>query len=255
MRSTPRWERRVNDIDPIDTLRALARHRRQHISSPPADVVVDRIVQANPTTQPAQRRRRHRRLVTVAGVVVCVGAATTVVWALTRTQRATNPTTIACHQTASLASSQVAISSDGSDPVTQCTAAWLPEWGPPPALVACAAPTGIAVVFPGDATTCHQLGLTPLDTTLTTADRTLITFQDELTSELLDRGCIPSTQVRQLVDTRLTTAGLAGWTVTIAAPNTTDKPCGSVLFDPATKTIVVLPLPDMFTSPPPTQGD
>ena len=246
--AAPRRERRVNDSDPIDTLRALADHRRQRIGSPPADAVVDRIVHANPPTPVRARPRRHRLIAIAVGIAV-VGAGTTAVWALTRTQRAPNPTAIACHRTADLASSQVAISSDGSDPVTQCAKAWLPEWGPPPPLIACVAPTGIAVVFPGDETTCTRLGLTPLDTTLTADDRTLITFQDDLTTELGNRGCIPSSQVLQLVETRLTAAGLTEWTATIAKPNTPDQPCGSVDIDPAAKTITILPLPDMFTPP------
>ena len=247
-----------DDVDPLDTLRALARERRRRIDGPPADAVVDRITHATtPPVLPAPRRRRQgrrpRRLV-VAAVVALVGAGSTVVWAVTRSERATNPTTIACHQTADLASSQIAIASDGTDPVTQCAGAWLPEWGPPPPLVACASPTGIAAVFPGDETTCNRLGLAPLDTTLTAADRTLITFEDELTTELLNLGCIPSTRVRQIVQTRLDAAGLTGWTVTIAGPNTPAEPCGSVEFDPANKTVTVFPLPNMFT-PPSTQGD
>lgn len=249
----------MNDIDPIEALRELGRAQRQSIEPPHPESVTKRLRQLE-RRRHDPRRRRRRRILAVTAAVTLVGAGTGVVWAVTRAQRAPNPTTIACYQTADLTSSQIAVTADGSNPVTQCETAWqehTPSWGPLPPLVGCVSPTGIAVVVPGDNTTCDRLGLTPFDTNLTAGDRGLIAFEDAVTGELLARGCLPPDEVRAVVQTRLTAAGMTDWTVITAGVFTPTEPCGGIEIDPRVKTITILPLPDKFTPPttPPTQGD
>lgn len=244
----------MNNRDPIEILRVLARRQSDEFGeAPDPDVVLRRILAGRPEQTHVVTPNRRRRQIIAGVVAVVLSAGGGAVWAISRHQPAANPTTITCHQMADLKSSQIVVAADGTDPLQLCARAWtveFPEWGPLPPLVACAVPSGVAAVFPGDSATCDRLDLASLDTTLGEQDRKLIEFEDAITAELLGKGCLPPEHVKSIVDARLSRSGLLGWSVTIEGAYTTGEPCGSLSFDVAARIITIRPLPDMFTNNP-----
>lgn len=239
--------------DPLDLLRQLGR-ARSSAEATEVDVAaaLERIGAIVQKSAPVQRKRRLRRwIITFIAVLAGLGGGT-VAWALAHRERATDPTSVECHQTAVIDGSLLVIDSDGSDPVAQCASAWptlRPASGAVPVLAACRASNGNAAVFPGSPQVCAALGLPMLDPTLSDDDELFLVFKERLTTAVLDRGCIDPADLDQLAAGLLAESGLVDWRVKIEGPFTAAQPCGSLQFDEPSRTIYILPLPNMFGGP------
>jgi hypothetical protein len=113
------------------------------------------------TRPPVAHRPRWLRWALVFVPVVLLAAGWTT-YTLTREPTITN--TIGCYDRADLSGNTTVQSYDGGDPVALCAALWrqgdvLTGNTTPPHLVACVLDTGPVAVFPGDDSTCQQLGL------------------------------------------------------------------------------------------------
>lgn len=218
--------------DPLDVFREVTLLQRDRIPPLP-DGYTEKIIAD--VRRIVRRRRRRRRQAIAGAIVVAAGAAGgAVTWAVTRHERAADPTMIDCRQAADTRASAIVVAHDGSDPVAQCTRAWTQleaEWGPPPPMVACVSPTGIPAVYPGDGeATCAELGLPPLDTTLTDEDRRVLRLFDEL-PEIIAAGCTSTDDAVAIAHRKLDEIGLDGWKVRVEQESTAEAPCAATGFD------------------------
>ena len=236
----------MTERDPIDILRHVAKMQRDALWTPESLI---RVPDGGEDAQIRPARRTRRKLVVVIATVI-LGTGGGVAWALLHGSRPTNPTIIGCYQEADTDSSRIIVSSDGSDPVIQCTTAWTakPAWGTPPPMVACVNTSQAISIFP-DAdgkTTCPSLGLHDLDPTAASGEQNIINFQEDLTTTLLTYGCLPPEQIQPIIRQYLDQYGLDGWTIHVLGTYNTQQPCGAIGIEPSTRSIVILPTPDIF---------
>jgi hypothetical protein len=239
----------MSQRDPLEVLRLVAHAQRATFGAgPSADEVLNRI--RAPRIRLLKRRRRIRVIVggMIAALLATGGGA---VWAIAHRSHPEKPDTISCHRFADLASSQIVVHPDETDPVALCTLAWpatFPEWGPPPPMVACVSPESVATVFPGDSSTCAQLGLPALDTTSRPQDDALIALQSAVSLGLADKGCLSAEEVRAILQTILDHSSLTGWTIETIGSFTPEQPCATAEVVLSTQIITISPLADIFRS-------
>jgi hypothetical protein len=169
----------------------------------------------------------------------------------TITQHVTEKLAVTCYAGANLQTEAVQVIADSAGPVSTCAKAWAAGHvgvGPPPLLVACVTPQGVAAVFasaPG-ADVCGQLGLPPLPagannlhspastvpTSTTVAVGTLLpSLRDTIITEMQTR-CLTAADANATVTGLLAKAGVH-WAVVVPAPFPAGHPCASPGFDEA----------------------
>jgi hypothetical protein len=226
-----------------------ALHSLDPLAGQPVQVDQDRAHRVARDARAAASSGHPRRRRWVAGALFATLAAGggTIAWAVSRHDKAPDPTQIACHQRPDLKSSIIALANNGEDPLAQCTSAWrkqMPDWGPPPTMIACVSPTGIIAVVPGDDATCATLGLAKLDQGIDDQQRILLAFEDSVTTEVGEMGCVLPERVKQIVEKRLVQFALNGWTVSIVGRFDSTQPCGGIGFDVPGKRIEISPISD-----------
>ena len=208
------------------------------------------------------RFRRNRGFIAAGVITAVAGAGGSLTWAFTRDDQPRHPLMISCYSAADLHSNQLVVARTLDDPVETCRAALEksdPSQDPAPS-VACLTRTGTAAVFPGDESTCENLGLADLDITLSDDEAHAIAFTESVTNELSTRGCQPPDVVGRLVEEQFSTFELDEWRVTYEHEATADEPCGSIAIDVPTRTVTVIPIPDLWndqndpTTVPPTSS-
>jgi hypothetical protein len=179
--------------------------------------------------------KRPWLIATAAGVMMATAA-----FAIVHQQRASNPTVLACYRTADLNGDRAALP-PAVDPVAACAAPWLDgtfSTDGPPKMFACVNRTGVAVVFPGDATVCARLGLPVLQQDQTGELQAIVDLQQQL-AETFHANCYHQADALAKAQQILDDTHLTGWTVRLAEDFPSGLECGTpgVLTD--SKTVLV----------------
>ena len=194
----------------------------------------------------AARTVRRGRFVAAVGVVVASALSVGfTVHALTTD--VTEPTGIACYASRDLGAGTAVVGADGRSPVAVCEEAWQRGdigSGPVPSLAACVLPSGTVGVFPGGRGTCATLDLVPLDEGAYLAGSAgVIALRTSLVDRFLTSGCLDRSSATRVVEEELGDHGLAGWKIVNPTGFTADRPCASLAFEPAARTVLLVPMP------------
>lgn len=163
------------------------------------------------------------------------------------------PNAISCYQAPSLDADIAAAPAAGEASAETCAVVWqdgilenleIVATGSIPPLTACISETGGLAVFPTDDTTiCGRLGLAHPDPggqsdadSLRTVEETLISYFQSETCIRMDEAQV---EVRRILDD----ARLVDWRLN-PQPEHPDRPCASHSFDPETRTIHLIPIPE-----------
>jgi len=228
----------LHSVNPVPDSTGLEKPR----SDPAAQALLERIRE---DAGVSLRHRRHVRrflipVVAVAAVTTTAAAA----WVLSR--KADDPTQVACFRADDRDADIVGLAGDG-DPISLCREVWeTGQLGPspgPPALQACVLVSGIVGVFPGENDdVCRRLGLNPADLSGDRGAGSIVAVQDRLAERFISE-CVPFEDAVGIIEGELEDAGLDNWTVVLADARAPERPCASVAFDVATRSITVVPVP------------
>ncbi|NOX23053.1 MAG: hypothetical protein GXP36_08180 [Actinobacteria bacterium] len=193
------------------------------------------------------RVRRRRRIIALAVLAALLAAATWV--ALTRDITAVG---VACYGTTDLDADRVGIAPAVAPTVDLCVAPW--EEGPltnpdvargqVPPLTGCVTAEGILAVLPtDDPTICESLGLaTPNPSQQPDRLDSIAQTEAEIVDYIAGEECVAPDEAEVRVRSILDDNGLKDWTIT-RQPTRTDRPCTSIAFDTAAKTVILVPHP------------
>ena len=184
----------------------------------------------------------------VAAVAVVVASALSVGFTVhALTADATEATGVGCYASGGLGANAAVVRADGRSPVTVCEEVWRRGdvgSGPVPALAACVLPSGAVGVFPGGRDTCASTALEPLDEAAYLAGTGDFTaLGTALVDRFLASGCLDRPGATRVVEEELGGHGLAGWKIVSPTRFTTDRPCASLAFEPAARTVLLVPMP------------
>jgi hypothetical protein len=162
----------------------------------------------------------------------------------------TQPLVTVCYSASRLQASRAEVQG-GDHPVGACGFLWRPggrfnpRGQPLPALQACVLPGGAIGVFPQAPGTdvCSALGLAYPATPGKHQDqsRAILRAQDTLSTRFLD-ACVGRDAAVALARQVLRDNGLADWRVSAPTPFPSSMPCASVGFDPAHRTVQLVPI-------------
>lgn len=232
--------------DPFDHLSRL-RYRDRRLETgedPGADALLARIVSSDPW--PQRRTSRRLRWPAAAGAALLfVGSAGAAAW---WAARPSDSTTVTCFSQPSLTPTiQVGVPRDPElTPAQQCEPLWADGTlgdGALPPLTSCITRAGIVAVIPGDVDVCDTLGLVPASPMNggDSGDVDVAAQVAALISERWPRDCVASTdEARAVVDAVFGAAGAVGWSVTVAADVTGDRPCLFAAVDAEQRTVLVV---------------
>jgi hypothetical protein len=268
------------DFDPLERLRAAnpvpAGQLDDLVFGAPAQALFRRIVALDasapvrarqsrtpvaPVTtapRPPSRRRIPKVAVVGAALAVSVGVAG---YALVGHQPSKSAT-VACFMAADLRANTAVVDVDRRGPGAACADFWATgAFGRPaipPPLRACILESGVVGVFPEDPgrDVCLDLGLTaaappsptttggrgpgPTNGPISEDDRFLM-FRDAILARVIGQPCIGPEPATALVREELGRAGLGGWTVRTGEGGfTAERPCASLSFLPAERTVVLV---------------
>ena len=159
----------------------------------------------------------------------------------------TVPTGIACYASADLGASTTVVGADGRSPVAVCEEVWQrgdAGSGPVPSLAACVLPSGDVGVLPGGRDTCANLDLAPLDEAgYLVGAGDVIALRTALVDRFLASRCLDRPSATHVVEEELGDHGLGGWRIVNPTRFTADRPCASLAFEPAARTVLLVPMP------------
>ncbi|MCU1398059.1 MAG: hypothetical protein JWN62_1168 [Acidimicrobiales bacterium] len=218
----------------------------------PSGAALDARVEAIAVGVLAARRvvRRRRRWSGIAGIIGLVVGGGTIGYALAGRDVEVDPVTVSCYSEASLSSDAVVLGSLAGSPVAMCAAASAEgaPTGVAAHLVACVAADGRIDVFPSDdPEVCRRLGLGSMPLTISTRERALAQFVDDLTGRLGAEGCIGEPRLREIVTEELAAAKVDGFTIVTKGAPAADRPCAVEGIDVAAHTISIIFLPNGFS--------
>ncbi len=224
---------------PLATLRAWLRTPQDRFDAPTgAEMSGERMAElteaaiADGRTRLARQQRATRRrrgiVVVAAAAVLCSGGA--VAAAILRSQPDSPQTGTACHAEAVIGADAIVVE-PGGDPITRCRKLWdggdFREHGvhePPDQLAACIGPGGGIDVFPGDESTCPDLGLRIADTELNEESQAIVDLQERLITEINEPDCLTETEASAAARQILDDLGFKDWPVKVN-PDATDASC------------------------------
>jgi hypothetical protein len=154
---------------------------------------------------------------------------------------------IGCYAEASTESDTTVVVADGRDPVKVCAELW--EEGvvaegvhAAPPLVACVPPEGRAIgVFPGEQSTCEELGMSPLPGGYRKAAKRFSAMREDMVRRTQPRApddCLGVEEARAIAREVLDAHGFTGWAIEVGpAPSGDDMVCVTVAFDPPDRAV------------------
>jgi hypothetical protein len=193
-------------------------------------------------------RRAPRRVLVVAvaaSITALLAAAAYAGYLLTRPS---DQLSVGCYQRASLQANTAVFETDGRAPATVCAREWsraFPHNARPASFATCLLHTGVYGVFPGGGdSTCAKLGLATASPAKQARVEALkfAQLKQALVAALLGR-CLDKrsaqTNLRRLLDAH----GYRDWRVTARRPFSAARPCASLAFDTAHRTLILVPMP------------
>ena len=188
----------------------------------------------------------RRRL--AAAVAVAVASALSVGFTVDALRTdVSEPTGIGCYASADLGAGASVVGADGRSPVAVCEEVWQRGdigSGAVPSLAACVLPSGAVGVFPGGRDTCATVDLAPLDEAAYLAGTgDFIALRTALVERFLASGCLDRAGAAHVVENELGEHGLSGWKIVTPTPFTADRPGAGLAFEPAARTVLLVPLP------------
>lgn len=236
---------RLRETNPVDE-RAV-----QGPDSHAARMLLNSIISTRPDQQLASNKsRKTLRFAVVLGVILTLTTAATWLW----TRTIDIPTTVRCYQATDLDADIADAPAGGTATADACISVWRSEVltnidiiprGSVPPLVACVAENGSLAVFPtSDTAICSRLGLPSADPAGQTDADLLRSVSEALIDYFQAESCIPMSDAEQDVRGILDQAGLRDWVVA-SEPTNPENPCASHSIDPPTKTVYLIPIPDL----------
>ncbi len=195
-------------------------------------------------------RRRRRLVATGALTIIVVTGGAVGVASLIRSGQPSRPSDgIACRSAADPRADAIVVEA-GSDPVGRCRALWAggepaqpgPAVGEVPPLVACVGASGVIEVYPGDSSTCGQLGLVVADPSLTPENQAVVALQDRIVELINDQPCVAATKAAAIAQEIVADSELDGWTVSVR-PDSENASCAKAALDVPNQTISVVKFP------------
>lgn len=226
---------------------------------------VDRLVVGIVSGERAQareaqhRRRRLRRVVAGAGLVVVLSAGAVAANLLGSGQPTQPNLLVACRAEADPRADAVVIDSL-DDPIGGCAEQWATgefrgRWpsaeGPP--LVACISNAGVVEVYPGDAGVCSGLGYAEADPTLSPENQAIVNLNERVAADINAQPCASSEEVADRAERILAESGLERWSVSVS-PGHEHAPCAKVALDATMRSLTVVSFPTTAFSIPSTEG-
>ncbi len=216
--------------------------------SPSAQLLYEKIT-GTPYSGSARRARRRWAGPGLAALLAVAGGGAVAAYAIS--SHVSSHLAVTCYAAPNLESRALIVPAEAAGPVATCSRAWVDGrlgTGPPPLLVACATPQGVAAVLPsapgGDV--CGQLGLPPLPagaaaltsttpptvapTAPTDAPGTMSPAVRDAIISTLRASCLSSAEA-ELSITRVLAKANVKWTVVTPTPFPPGRPCASPGFD------------------------
>ena len=138
----------------------------------------------------------------------------------------------------------------GPDPVGRCRTLWsggeLSEpgqaLGEVPPLVACVSTSGVIEVYPGNSSTCGELGLVVADPSLSPESQAMIALEGRIVEEINDLPCVAAIEAAGIAQRIVDTSELDRWTVSVR-PDSENAPCAKAAVDVPSRTISIVKFP------------
>ncbi|GBD83812.1 hypothetical protein BMS3Abin02_00194 [bacterium BMS3Abin02] len=241
MKNRPDAFERLQAANPVDPATV------DRPDSPRAQQLLASILATPRTPEPAVVRRRRRRLVIAVALVAVLGGAAT--WIITRP--VTNPAVVSCYAQPALHGTQAGLAGVPLD-VESCAPYWEdgtltnPDYpaGTVPPLVACVTDVGTFAVFPSDdPNLCGNLGLALPEMQSIEDAKPTLDLDHAISDYFATDQCIPIPQAVDDIRSILDRHDASDWTITIGERRP-DRPCASLSFEPKTRTIRIVPIPE-----------
>jgi len=241
--------------DPFDPIRQgdpAPRDQMPDAHSPFGRAVRDRALATSREPHLLRTRRRSvARAILVIGLAMAVAAAA---WLVTR--EASEPRGVGCYEEPTLDGKVVVVAAPTQLLAEVCEPLWAdgtlrnPSIINPfeiPRLISCVNDVGGLAVFPGDhPRLCQELGLASHEPSQPDDDPAT-SLNQQLLSIFANSRCLPVEDARSQVEALFTSENLIGWTVSVTAPASTERPCASFALDAPNQTVRLVPIPE----PPP----
>ena len=221
-------------------------------SSAEVDDLVAQVVSGARDRRRAEEGAHRRRRFVAAGaltVIVVTGGAVGVA-ALIRSGQPSRPSEgIACRATADPSADAIVVEA-GPDPVGRCQRLWSggelsgPDQalGEVPPLVACVSTSGVIEVYPGNFSTCGELGMVVADPSLSPENQAMIALEGRIVEEINDLPCVAAIDAAAVAQRIVDTSELDGWTVSVR-PDSADATCAKAAVDVPSRTISIVKFP------------
>jgi hypothetical protein len=203
-----------------------------------------------PESASAEARPRFSKRVIAVAVASLALFSIAATWLMTR--EVTDPTVVVCYQEVSLNSDRAGADSGGDLEVDLCADLWedgilvnegVVPAGQVPPFVGCVTDQGVLAVFPtDDDSACSRLGLDVPDPGSMTEGRQSRDLQLRLIEYFDAQDCQPISAAKDNIRKILDDNGFDDWEI-VTAPGRPDRPCASLAFDGAAKTVRLVPIP------------
>lgn len=221
-------------------------------SSAEVDDLVEQVVSGARDRRRAEEgaHRRRRFVATGALTVIVVTGGAVGVAALIRSGQPSRPSEgIACRAAADLRADAIVVET-GPDPVGRCQTLWsggeLSEpgqaLGEVPPLVACVSTSGVIEVYPGNSSTCGELGLVVADPSLSPENQAMIALEGRIVEEINDLPCVAAIEAAGIAQRIVDTSELDSWTVSVR-PDSENASCAKAAVDVPSRTISIVKFP------------
>lgn len=213
-----------------------------------AEALLSEIV-AQPHGRPATTGVRPLKTAFVLAVLGLVSIAATWLW----TRPVELPDSVLCYESVSLDADIAGAPLAGEPSADACAAVWrsgelenpsLVDRGGVPPLTACIAESGALAVFPSDdPDLCGSMGLPYPEPSSQGDAAELRRVAQDLVEYFQSLDCVEMAEAEAQVRHLLDKGGLQHWDIR-AQPATDARPCASHSFDPDSKAIHLIPIPD-----------
>lgn len=205
-----------------------------------ANEIVERVLAA-------ERRARRGRVRGLIGggiaIAVMAGGAVGAAALLRNGQPSAPEAGTVCRAEAALDADAISLGA-GKDPVAQCLQLWNGGRFAPyitdgeiPPLVACIGRGGAIEVFPGQTSTCTDLGLQPADSTLTPENALVVELEEVLVRSINAAGCVVGDDAVGTAQQAIGELGLEGWSVQIEPG--AEQVCAKAAIDSTTRSVII----------------
>ena len=106
----------------------------------------------------------------------------------------------------------------------------------------CVSTSGVIEVYPGNSSTCGQLGLVVADQSLSPENQAMIALETRIVEEINDLPCVAAIEAAAIAQRIVDTSELDGWTVFVR-PDSESASCAKAAVDVPSRTLSIVKFP------------